>query len=109
MVFNVALQNPDRRVTLGQRNEALTDGISAAAAFAESIGIPVGSRLRYGCQSQHVQGLWNAKTVVCVSPIGLGAGPFTISKYEKAAKALAKKEVALAGAGLANRLNLGLK
>jgi len=37
----------------------------------------------------------NANTVVYVSPIGLGPGPFTnTSTYQKAAKALAKKEVA---------------
>ena len=49
------------------------------------------------------EGIQNAKTVVCVSPIGLGAAPFTkTSKDQKAAKALAKKEAALAGARLAN-------
>ena len=41
---------------------------------------------------------------------GWGAGPFTkTSKDQKAAKALAKKEVALAGARLANLLNSELK
>jgi len=55
-------------------------------------------------------GIQNAKTAVHLSPIGLGAGPFTMSsKYEKAAKALAKKEVALAGTRLANLLNSELK
>jgi hypothetical protein len=56
------------------------------------------------------EGVQNAKDAVYVSPVGLGAGPFTkTSKYKKDAKALAKKEVALAGARLANLLNAELK
>ena len=43
-------------------------------------------------------------------PIGVGAGPFTITPtYRSAARALAKKRVALAGARLANILNAELK
>jgi len=43
-------------------------------------------------------------------PVGAGTGPFTLTNnYKKAAKALAKKEVALAGARLANLLNSELK
>jgi len=43
-------------------------------------------------------------------PIGVGAGPFTItSTYRNAARALAKKRVALAGARLANILNAELR
>jgi len=43
---------------------------------------------------------------IYVSPIGAGAGPFTLDDaYQKAARALAKKQIALAGARLANLLN----
>ena len=43
-------------------------------------------------------------------PIGVGAGPFTItSTYRNAARALAKRRVALAGARLANILNAELR
>ena len=43
---------------------------------------------------------------IYVSPIGRGAGPFTLDDaYQKAALALAKKQIALAGARLANLLN----
>jgi hypothetical protein len=56
------------------------------------------------------EGVQNAKDSVYVAPVGLGAGPFTITnEYQKAAKALAKKQVALAGARLANLLNAELK
>ncbi len=56
------------------------------------------------------EGLQNAKDSVYTSPVGAGAGPFTLTKkYQNAAKALAKKEVALAGARLANLLNSELK
>jgi len=56
------------------------------------------------------EGVQNAKDKVYVAPVGLGAGPFNMTnKYKKAAKALAKKQVALAGARLANLLNAELK
>jgi hypothetical protein len=43
-------------------------------------------------------------------PIGLGTGPFVITNgYRNAARALAKKRVALAGARLANILNQELR
>jgi len=43
---------------------------------------------------------------IYVSPVGAGAGPFTLDEaYQKAALALAKKQIALAGARLANLLN----
>jgi hypothetical protein len=42
--------------------------------------------------------MWEPHAVY-VAPVGLGAGPFSMtSKYKKDAKALAKKQVALAGA-----------
>ena len=47
---------------------------------------------------------------VCVDPIGIGPGPFTVdSQSEKQARARALKMVALAGARLANLLNESLK
>jgi hypothetical protein len=49
-------------------------------------------------------------TVYRMPPIGVGAGPFTItSTYRNTAKALARKRVALAGARLANILNQELR
>ena len=49
-------------------------------------------------------------TVYKQPPIGVGPGPFTItSTYRNAARALAKKRVALAGARLANILNAELR
>jgi hypothetical protein len=56
------------------------------------------------------EGIENAKNAVYVAPIGQGAGPFVITdNYRKHAKALAKKQVALAGERLANLLNAELK
>jgi len=56
------------------------------------------------------EGVQNAKDFVYVSPVGAGTGSFTLTKkYKGAAKALAKKQVALAGARLANLLNAELK
>ena len=51
-----------------------------------------------------------AKQYVYVTPIGLGAGPFTLTPaYEKKARAIANQRVALAGARLGNLLNKELK
>jgi hypothetical protein len=51
-----------------------------------------------------------AKTAVYVPPIGLGAGPFTITpEYEKTARQIANQRVALAGARLGNILKKELK
>jgi hypothetical protein len=56
------------------------------------------------------EGIQNAKDSVYTGPVGAGAGPFTLTEdYKNAAKALAKKQVALAGARLANLLNSELK
>src|SRR5262249_3405739 len=56
------------------------------------------------------EGVHNATNTVYISPVGLGAGPFVLTKkYQKSAKALAKKQVALAGERLANILNAELK
>jgi hypothetical protein len=47
-----------------------------------------------------------ARQSVYVAPIGAGNGPFTITaSYRQAAKSVAKQQVALAGARLANLLN----
>ena len=44
------------------------------------------------------------------SPIGVSAGPFTLTdNYKSSALNLAKQRVALAGARLANLLNAALK
>ena len=51
-----------------------------------------------------------AQDAVYVSPVGVGAGPFTLdATYKTAARELAAKRVALAGARLANLLNDALK
>ena len=51
-----------------------------------------------------------AKASVYQSPIGAGAGPFTITPaYQASAKTLATKQIALAGARLGNVLNAELK
>jgi hypothetical protein len=55
------------------------------------------------------EGIQNAKTAVYVNPVGLGSGPFSMTiKYKKDAKALARKQVVLADARLANLLNAEL-
>jgi hypothetical protein len=52
------------------------------------------------------EGVDLAQTVVYVSPINAGAGPFTIdAAYQKAAFELGKRRMSLAGARLANLLN----
>jgi hypothetical protein len=51
-----------------------------------------------------------AKDSVYIAPIGVGKGPFTLDKaYQDAARDLATKRVALAGARLANLLSEALK
>jgi hypothetical protein len=51
-----------------------------------------------------------AQQTVYTAPIGMGAGPFTLtSAYKAKAKALARKRIALAGVRLANLLNEELK
>ena len=66
--FDVAFEDPLRRVVSGQHDETLPDGVGAAAAFPESVGVPVGAGFRDGLQGEHVQGLlstiqqgWNAQ------------------------------------------------
>ena len=62
--------------------------------------------------SQHwiSESVQDSKDDVYISPIGAGAGPFTITKtYRSRALALAKKRVGLAGARLASVLNGELK
>jgi hypothetical protein len=52
------------------------------------------------------EGLESAETAVYVSPIGIGDGPFTIdASYERAALALARQRIALAGLRLAQLLD----
>lgn len=51
-----------------------------------------------------------AKTNVYVSPIGTGAGPFTLTPaYEASARKIAGERIALAGARLANLIQANLK
>jgi hypothetical protein len=51
-----------------------------------------------------------AKSHVYVAPVGVGAGPFTITRrYRDAARGVARERVALAGARLANVLNAELR
>ncbi len=57
-----------------------------------------------------IESVNDAKQFVYVTPIGLGAGPFTITDtYRTNAKQVADKRVALAGARLARILNEELK
>ncbi|PYS67807.1 MAG: S1/P1 nuclease [Acidobacteria bacterium] len=57
-----------------------------------------------------IESVNDAKQFVYVPPIGLGAGPFTITDtYRTTAKQVADKRVALAGARLARILNQELK
>jgi len=52
------------------------------------------------------EGVAAAQQVVYQPPVREGDGPFTMtSEYAQAAKALAEKKVALAGARLANLIN----
>ena len=52
------------------------------------------------------EGLELGQSDVYVKPIGIGRGPFAITKdYQHKAIELAKKRIALAGARLANLLN----
>lgn len=56
------------------------------------------------------ESFWLAKKYVYVKPIGLGAGPFTLTAaYEKTARKIANQRVALAGARLGRILNRELK
>ena len=52
------------------------------------------------------EGLDLAQSVVYVSPINAGVGPFTVDvAYQKAAFELGKQRMSLAGARLANLIN----
>jgi len=52
------------------------------------------------------EGVQLAQTSVYVAPVGLGDGPFTLdAAYQKAALALGRQQLSLAGARLANLLN----
>ena len=52
------------------------------------------------------EGFEAAQQAVYQAPVGDGDGPFTMtSEYEKVAKALAERRVALAGARLGNLIN----
>jgi hypothetical protein len=67
-------------------------GVKKAASSDETVWIKESFELAVGA--------------IYVSPIGPGPGPFTLDEaYQKAAVALAKKQVGLAGARLANLLN----
>ncbi len=55
--FDVAFQHPDRRVGFSQCNEALANGVGAAAAFSKTVGVAVGDRLGSRFQGQRVERL----------------------------------------------------
>jgi hypothetical protein len=55
------------------------------------------------------EGFALAKSAVYVAPVGVGNGPFTIDpRYQAVALEVARKRIALAGARLANLLNVAL-
>jgi hypothetical protein len=82
---------------------------SAAAAQAAAEKLPAPPPTKAAIQDEQVwlrEGLSLAQSDVYAKPIGVGHGPFAIDPaYQKNARALAKKRIALAGARLANLLN----
>ncbi|HUS11714.1 MAG TPA: S1/P1 nuclease [Pyrinomonadaceae bacterium] len=91
-------------------------GTSRAPAVAITVGqnlaaAPAAQANNLDASDWINDGFADAKSLTYKNPpIGVGAGTFTItSSYRKAARTLARKRVALAGARLANILNAELK
>jgi hypothetical protein len=82
-------------------------GTREAEAAAISLPQPNAQKAAVSDVDAWVQeGLDLAQTVVYVSPINAGAGPFTVdAAYQKAAFELGKQRMSLAGARLANLIN----
>lgn len=88
-------------------SESVVDAIKAAKLLAPA-NKTLAAKLTTKVWINESFGL--AKKFVYVTPIGLGAGPFTITpEYEKTARKIANQRVALAGARLGRILNKELK
>lgn len=90
--------------------DMLTELRSATSA-AQTLPVPDAGLAAKRSEAAWVQESFDAaKRYVYVGPIGLGAGPFTITAaYLATAKRVAQERVALAGVRLANLLNHELK
>lgn len=82
---------------------------SSAAASSAAAKLPEASESKAALLDEKVwiqEGLELAQRNVYVKPIGIGRGPFAITKdYQRKALQLGRRRVALAGARLANLLN----
>jgi hypothetical protein len=88
-------------------SESVVDAIKAAKLLAPA-NKTLAAKLTTNVWINESFGL--AKKSVYVTPIGLGAGPFTITPaYEKTARKIANRQVALAGTRLGKILNKELK
>ena len=85
--------------------------VTAAERLARSLPTAPAAQAGVLDEAQWVQESFAlARSHVYKTPIGVGAGPFTITRaYRTAALALAKKQIALAGARLATVLNRELE
>jgi hypothetical protein len=93
-------------------DDATGSSYSTAAASAAAARLPDAPDAKAQILDEKAwiqEGLELAQSSIYVKPIGIGRGPFAISKeYQRKAVELAKKRVALAGARLANLLNEAL-
>ncbi|HET6149679.1 MAG TPA: S1/P1 nuclease [Polyangia bacterium] len=81
--------------------------VGAADAAAAALPPARPSQSRVADEAAWIQEGWElAQSRIYVAPIGIGAGPFTIdADYQRAATALARQRISLAGARLARLLN----
>ena len=90
-------------------DDAVGSSYSTAAASAAAAKLPEAPESKAAVLDEKVwiqEGLELGQSDVYVKPIGIGRGPFAITKdYQHKAIELAKKRIALAGARLANLLN----
>lgn len=84
-------------------------GIAAVEAAAAALPKPNANVKKAAISDETLwikEGFELARSAIYVPPIGAGAGPFSVDDaYQKAALALGKKQLSLAGARLANLLN----
>jgi hypothetical protein len=80
---------------------AAVEGAAAALPRAKASEVQISDEMAWVDE-----GFQLAQTKIYVAPIGVGAGPFPIdAAYQRAAAALARQRIGLAGARLANLLN----
>lgn len=79
--------------------------------YANKIAKPKGSKASIRSEAKWIEESFEAaKESVYVDPVGVGIGPYTLTKeYRAAARVVAKERVALAGVRLANLINGELK